>query len=268
MNIPLSTALLRSPSYQILFDNGTSASIPLPNMQSIIPAPPVPMTDPDESLPEHSSFLLPFLSINSRITYKHEGAYRKGFPVPKPCGMYRFSFKTHVKKKSEDWGIRFPDLPFNWADLCTKGVLIPGHVAHTFICPASPSVFLVSASPTPTFDPVASIISVINLHQDFLPSLLQAPAASHPNREVCLQSYYEEKGGNESLGTFKRLILGEYCALWEKGAPTAIPTMYVLAIKKDEQLLPLHAKSRIVVFGNRECVGVDLFSGKRGRVQY
>jgi hypothetical protein len=32
--------------------------------------------------------------------------------------MYGFSFKTHVKKKSEDWGIDFPNLPFNWVDLC------------------------------------------------------------------------------------------------------------------------------------------------------
>ena len=50
-------------------------------------------------------------------------------------------------------------------------------------------------------------------------ALLQALAASHPNREVWLQSYYEEKGGIESLGTFKRLTLGEYWALREKGVP-------------------------------------------------
>jgi hypothetical protein len=76
--------------------------------------------------------------------------------------------------------------------------------------------------------------------------------ASHPDCEVWLQSYYEEKGGIISLGTFKRLTLGEYHALWEKGAPKAIPTMCVLTIKKDKQLLPLRAKSQIVVLGNCE----------------
>ena len=76
--------------------------------------------------------------------------------------------------------------------------------------------------------------------------------ASHPDCEVWLQSYYEEKNGIESLGTFKRLTLGEYQALREKGAPKAIPTMCVLTIKKDEQLVPLQAKSRIVVLGNCE----------------
>ncbi len=55
-----------------------------------------------------------------------------------------------------------------------------------------------------------------------LSSLLQALAASHPDREVWFQSYYKEKGCIESLGTFKRLTLGEYWALWEKGAPKAI----------------------------------------------
>ena len=166
--------------------------------------------------------------------------------------MYRFSFKSQVKKKTKDWGIDLPNLPFNWADLCTEGILIPGHVAHTFIPHALSSGPLILTSYTSTFNPVASIVSAINLHRDCPPSLLQALAASHPDREVWLQSYYEEKGGIESLGTFKRLTLGEYCALQEKGAPKAIPTMCVLTIKKEEQLLPLRAKSRIVVLGNPE----------------
>ncbi len=62
----------------------------------------------------------------------------------------------------------------------------------------------------------------------------------------------EEKNGIDSLGTFKRLTLGEYPALREKGAPKAIPTMCVLTIKKDENLMPLRAKSWILVLGNRE----------------
>jgi hypothetical protein len=54
------------------------------------------------------------------------------------------------------------------------------------------------------------------------------------------------------MGTFPKITLGEYRALREKGAPKAIPTMCVLTIKKDEQLMPLRAKSRIVVLGNRK----------------
>ena len=91
------------------------------------------------------------------------------------------------------------------------------------------------------FDPVANIVSAINLHRDCPPSLLQTLAITHPDREVWLQSYYKEKNGIESLGTFKRLTLGEYRPLREKGAPKAIPTMCVLTIKKDENLMPLRA---------------------------
>jgi hypothetical protein len=78
---------------------------------------------------------------------------------------------------------------------------------------------------------------------------------SHPDREVWLQSYYEEKHGIESLSTFWKITLGEYHALCEKSAPKAIPTMCVLTIKKDENLHPLRAKNHIVVLRNhKDCV--------------
>ena len=77
-------------------------------------------------------------------------------------------------------------------------------------------------------------------------------AESHPDRDIWLASFYEEKRGIQDLDTYKKITLGEYRALREKGAPRAIPTMCVLTIKKDEQLRPLRAKSRIVVLGNHE----------------
>jgi hypothetical protein len=60
----------------------------------------------------------------------------------------------------------------------------------------------------------------------------------------------EKKEGLESLNTFHEITLGEFTALREKGAPRAIPTMCVLTIKTDKNLLPLQAKSRIVALGN------------------
>jgi hypothetical protein len=54
------------------------------------------------------------------------------------------------------------------------------------------------------------------------------------------------------MNTYQKITLGEYRALREKGVPKAIPTMCVLTIKKDENLLPLRAKSWIVVLGNHE----------------
>ena len=54
------------------------------------------------------------------------------------------------------------------------------------------------------------------------------------------------------MGTFQQITLGEYCAMQENGCPRAIPIMCILTIKRDENLLPLHAKSCIVVLGNHE----------------
>ncbi len=211
MDIPLSTDSSGSQRYQFFFDNGTPASIPLDEMPSLISFPLVAVLAPEDSSYEPSASLLPpFFTINSRITNEHIGVYHKGFLTQKPCGTYRFTFKTHFKKKMEDWGMDIPNLPFTWVDLCTEGILVPGHVAHRFLRTSSPSP---SASPSPMFNSVANIVSAINLHWECPPSLLQVHALSHPNREVWLQSYYEEKNGIEEPDTFKCLTLGEYRAL-------------------------------------------------------
>ncbi len=249
MDIPFSTTDSDSGgpshngSYSILFNNGTSASIPLSEMAGIIPPPPD-VSPPHPSSMSSDSLLPPFLRLNSRITYKHKGQYHKGF-LGQRDGVYRFVFKSHVNKCKEDWGADLPNLAHNWVDLCVEGVLIPGHVSHSFLH--------LSGSPSSsTYDPVASFVIAVNLHKDCPPSLLKALADSHPDREVWLQSYYKEKYGVKSLGTFRMISLGEYHALCEKGAPKAIPTMWVLTINKDENLLPLHAKSRVVVLGNHK----------------
>jgi hypothetical protein len=145
----------------------------------------------------------------------------------------------------EDRGVPLPNLQSTWVDLCVEGVLVPGHASHLFLCSPSSLVPM-------TFEPVASFVSAVNLHQDFPPSLLKALAETHPNQEIWLNSFYEEKQGIKSLGTYRKITLGEYRALREKGAPKAIPTMCVLTIKKDDNLLPLWAKSGIVVLGNHE----------------
>jgi hypothetical protein len=226
-------------SYTILFDNGTSASIPLSEMTGLIPKALVDI-DPSDS---QDSLLLPFLPLNSKITYEHDGQYNKGF-LGKLNGVYRFVFKLHVNKCKEDWGVPLPNLPFTWVDKCVEGVLVPGHVSHTFLCsPTSPQ--------QSTFDPVALIVSAVYLHHDCPSTLLKARADTHPDREVWLQSYYEEKRGIESLGTFHKISLGKYRTLREKGAPRAIPTMCVSTIKKDENLC-LCAKSHIVILGNHK----------------
>lgn len=155
--------------------------------------------------------------------------------------MCRFSYKCHPNSKHKEWGITLPDLPHTWTELCVNGSLSLGHNASSFICGSS--------------DPVASIGSAVNLHNDCPSLLLQALANDHPDQEVWLNSFYGEKESIESMNTYRKIILGEYCALRDKGAPQAISTMCVLTIKRDKNLLPVRAKTRIVVLSNHEdCV--------------
>jgi hypothetical protein len=152
MDIPLSSNPSGLPVYQFLFDNGMAALIPLAEMASIIPPPPVSDTpSPEPSSDEASSLLPPFLMVGSCITYKHDGTYHKGYLMKKSCGTYCFSFKTHVKKKHEDWGVDLLHLPFNWVNLCTEGILLPGHVVHSFIHMMDSSSST-SSNPPSTFD--------------------------------------------------------------------------------------------------------------------
>jgi hypothetical protein len=62
-------------SYTSLFDNGTTASVPLYEMAGLIPPPPVKVCDSDS----HDSLLPPFLRLNLKITYEHKGQYHKGY---------------------------------------------------------------------------------------------------------------------------------------------------------------------------------------------
>ena len=121
-----------------------------------------------------------------------------------------------LKNANRTGGSTFPNLPITWVDMCVEAVLIPGHVSHTFLrSPASPQ--------QSTFDPIASFVSAVNLHRDCPPTLLKVLADSHPDCEVWLQSYFEEKRGVESMGTLRKITLGGntvLCVKKERLAPS------------------------------------------------
>ena len=199
MDIPLISTVSSSDdssdpsySYTILFDNGTSASTFLSEMPTIIPKSPIDIDSSDSQ----DSFLPPFLRLNSKITYEHDRQYQyhKGF-LDKRQGVYRFIFKSHANKRKEEWGVDLPNLPTTWVNLCVEGILVPGHVSHSFLRPSS--------SPHhSTIDPVAFFVSAINLHCECPTTLLRALADSHPDREIWLAIYREEKEGIQSLDTY------------------------------------------------------------------
>ena len=113
----------------------------------------------------------------------------------KPCGQHRLAHPDD----SEEWGVTLPDLPHTWSELCVDGILSPGHNASSFIRGLS--------------DPVANIVSAVDLHNDCPSSLLQALADDHPDREVWLNSFYEKKDSLESMNTYRKITMSEYSAL-------------------------------------------------------
>jgi hypothetical protein len=180
-------------NYTVLFNNEFLASIPLKHMAGLIPPPPITLNDSDAA----ASLLPPFLRLNFKITFEHESQYHKGF-LGLHDGIYRFMYKSHVNKRKEDWSVPLPNLPTTWVDLCVEGVLLPGHISHTFLrSPVSPQQL--------TFDPVASVVSALNRHKECPPTLLKALTNLHPDCDIWLQSYAKEKGGLESLNTYQKI---------------------------------------------------------------
>jgi hypothetical protein len=163
MDIPIDLATF--PQYLILFDNGTTLSIPASKMDSLIPKPNVNMS-------ERSHLLPPFLRLNSKIAFEHEGQYHKGFLTQASNGDYCFSYKSHINKKHPDWSIFLPNLTSNWHDLCLQGILVPGHNTTSFVR-----------------ETTANFVSAANLIWECPHSLLYALDNKHPDHDVWLQSF-------------------------------------------------------------------------------
>ena len=124
------------PNYTVLFNNGSLTFIPLKQMAGIIRSLPISPHDSETA----ASLLPPFLRLNSKITFEHEGQNHKGY-LGFRDGVYCFVYKTHVNKRKEDWSVPLPDLPTTWVDLCVEEVLLPSYISHT-VCqsPVSPQL--------------------------------------------------------------------------------------------------------------------------------
>ncbi len=224
MDIPLDPN--SSPQYLIIFNDGMTRAVLATDMPSLIPK-------PTTILPDSTHLLPPFLQPGSKITYKHKGQYHKGFLSQSQDGIFRFSFKSHINKKSKEWGVPLPNLTSTWQDLCIEGVLIPGHQPSSFQRPRL----------SPYTGASASHVSAVHLKHKCPRSLLTGLHPTHPDRDTWMASFREEKSGIKSQNTYIKINLAEYRALCAKGTPRAIPTMCVLSIKKDKMLNPLRAKS-------------------------
>jgi hypothetical protein len=213
MNIPLDP--VSSPQYLIMFNNGTTRVIPAADMPSLIPKPAVTLSDSSHLLP-------PFLQPCSKITYKRNDQYRKGFLIQSPNSTFHSSYKSHINKMTKDWGAPLHNLTSTWQDLCIEGVLIPGHQSSFFQQPQAPH-----NNPA-----LASFISAVNLKHECPRLLLTGLHPTHPDCNTWMASFCKEKSGIQSQNTYIKINLAEYQVLRAEGAPCANPTMCVLSIKK------------------------------------
>jgi hypothetical protein len=93
MDIPLNPT--SSPQYLIIFNDGTTQAVSATNMPSLI-------LKPAPVLSNSTHLLPPFLQPGCKIMYEHKGQLHKGFLSQSQDGAFRFSFKSHINKKSED----------------------------------------------------------------------------------------------------------------------------------------------------------------------
>ncbi len=189
MNIPFDATT--SPHYIILLDNGTTRSVSAANMESLIPKPTADMTNTSHLLP-------PFLQLRSKITFEKDGQYHKGFLRQLSDGVYRFSFKSHINKKNEDWGITLLHLATTWQDLCLEGILIPGHQTSSF------------QHPSPHNKATASFVSATTLKRECPCSLLTSLHPSHPDCNTWLESFREEKSCIQLQDTYDKMSQDTY----------------------------------------------------------
>jgi hypothetical protein len=185
MDIPFDPST--SPQYLVMFDGGMTRSVPASKMPDLIPK-------PVTSVSDTTHLLSPFLGVGSKITYKHNGQFHKGFLSKTPEGVYQFSYKSHINKKNEDWGVNIPNLPTTWQDLCTDGILLPSHQPLSFLCPL----------------PSANFVSAKTLKRECPRSLLVALAPSHPDQAVWLNSFRKEKSSIQSQDTCVKIGLAKY----------------------------------------------------------
>ncbi len=164
----------------------------------------IPKPNVDVSYTSH--LLPPFLRLNFKTTYEHDGQYHKGYLTQSSTGTYCFSYKSHINKKNADWSVPLPNLTSNWHKLCLEGVLIPEHNAMSFVC-----------------ESMASFVSAANLTWDCPRSLLSTLTETHPDREIWMQSFWEEKDGIKAQNTYDKITLAQYCALREKRRPSGHP---------------------------------------------
>ena len=168
-------------TYLIDFDDGKREEVLFKHMHQYLPK--SALSDLSEN--SQTASLPPFLQSGSKVSFERDGAYLKGTLIKQDNGIMRFVHKRHTNSKREEFGQDLPTIVRDWPEWCVEGKLIPGHTLASSSNTKTP--------PKASIDIVASIVSAVNLTSECPPSLLKALAEKHPDRDIWLESYFEEK---------------------------------------------------------------------------
>ena len=259
-SIPIRTkdGLPDPDKYLLTCPDGTQLTKTLDEMDAIADTPANRSPAPSNpSLPTVAT-LPPYFQHGSKVLFDKDGEFHKGFIILKPDGTYRFSLRRQMSARQEAWGQDLPNFVHDWPILTCDNIIMPSWTLPKNIQPSTKDTSghaRYAAGYSRAVDHIsAGHVSARNLKADCPPSLLRALDDDFIDRATWLESYYEEKTGLKDRNTYVEIILQEYLRLRRlpKSVPRAIPTMCVLTVKKDENLNPDRAKSRIVVLGNLE----------------
>ena len=236
--------------YRLHCPDGSTVTKSLAEMDELSETPANKSVNSRSALPMVDSLPI-WLQHKSKVSMFRDGKYHKGYIVMSSAGSFRFSCRRQMSSRQESWGVNLPNFESDWPRLTCDNILLPtwntqGYSKHGLVPSSTP------------FDPSGSFVSASHisakgLKSDCPKSLKEALSEDNVDRDIWLQSYYEEKRALVDNHTYVTLTLEQYRELRRtKNAPKAIPTMCVQTVKKDENLLPERAKSRIVVLGNLE----------------
>ena len=227
IDIPFDPTL--SPQYLIVFDDGTTRAVPSKDMPLLIPK-------PVYAEPDSTHILPPFLQPGSKITFEHDSQLHKGFLGQSPGGEFRFSFKSHINKKSEDWGVPLPNPP------------LPGRI------------FVWKASLSPVTSPLPSCTLRRLLLTSVLPTFIgtvPAPFSPPSTPRIPTATRGWPVLGRKSPALTQRTLTSNSASpntgpFGRKGLRVPSPQCACSRSRKTRCSASFHAKSCIVVLGNHE----------------
>jgi hypothetical protein len=217
------------PHYQVTF----------PDSPDLLEVPPARISAPDEPVftrsapvePEDATtnLILPtmpdWIKDDTHVTLLADGTRRRGTIQNSDSG---WQFQQVTSSGRTTFRYDLADLPVTWQDRLTEGSLELGW-----------------QTPERAFH-----VSAKGITQGIPRSFVSSMKPDNPDRKIWVESYNEESNGLKEQDTYSVITAQEYKDKYS--AYQILPTMCVQTIKKDEEGVPVRAKSRIVALGNHE----------------